>query len=31
LIDFNMAIIELERAKGTLPEYDNVIITSDVE
>ncbi len=31
LIDFNMAIIELERAKGTLPEYDNVIITSDIE
>ena len=31
IIDYNMSIIELERAKGTLPEYNNVILTADPE
>ena len=26
LVDYGMAVIELEKAKGTLPEYDNVIV-----
>ncbi|MFQ5490405.1 MAG: TolC family protein [Phycisphaerae bacterium] len=31
LIDYNMAIIQLERAKGTLPEYDNIILNPQPE
>jgi hypothetical protein len=31
LIEYAMAFIELERAKGTLPEYDNIIITDGPE
>ena len=31
LVLYNIAAAELERAKGTLPEYDNVLITSDIE
>lgn len=31
LIEYNMSIIELERAKGTLPEYNNIILTSELE
>jgi outer membrane protein TolC len=26
LIEFSMAIVELERAKGTLPEYNNIVL-----
>lgn len=29
LIDYNMAIVELERAKGTLPEYNNIVLTAE--
>ena len=31
LIDYNMSFVELERAKGTLPEYDNIIVTDGPE
>ena len=31
LVDFNMAIIELERAKGTLPEYNNIVLLPEGE
>lgn len=30
LVDYNIAIIDLERAKGTLLEYNNIVIPSDV-
>jgi outer membrane protein TolC len=31
LVEYTMAIIELERAKGTLPEYNNIVLTADDE
>jgi len=29
LVDYNMAIVELERAKGTLPAYNNIILETE--
>jgi len=31
LAEYTMAIVELERAKGTLPEYNNIIISNDID
>ena len=31
LVDYTMALIELERAKGTLPEYNNIILAPGSE
>jgi outer membrane protein TolC len=31
MVDYNIAIIDLERAKGTLLEYNNVMIPTDVD
>ena len=31
LVDYTMAIIELERVKGILPEYNNIILTAESE
>jgi outer membrane protein TolC len=31
LIDYNIALIDLERAKGTLLEYNNIVIPTEVE
>jgi len=31
LIDYSVAIVDLERAKGTLPEYDNIVLTPNAE
>jgi outer membrane protein TolC len=31
LVDYNIALIDLERAKGTLLEYNNVVIPTEVE
>lgn len=31
MVDYNIAVIDLERAKGTLLQYNNVVITSEVD
>jgi outer membrane protein TolC len=29
LVDYNLAIVQLEKSKGTLPTYNNIVINTD--